>query len=221
MIDIPSGIIIAIFTSYFVHKFQPLLRSVNLNGISSLIPKKRQLYAISIAMILCLTTITFGIIDGIGTNEENPNFRVGKGDVNLETIEVHSLSKPVAVEILNVGDTQIEILLIKRSYVEKYTDKGLFEWDKFATNGELMTLYPGQIVNFEVNTTSLFDAYLLLIRLSNSQDCEDCLVDLELGEVRITSNYVDDELLWTAILSSLPSFCIIGYVLGSINQKEI
>jgi len=85
----------------------------------------------------------------------------------------------------------------------------------------LMTLYPGQIVNFEVNTTSLFDAYLLLIRLSNSQDCEDCLVDLELGEVRITSNYVDDELLWTAILSSLPSFCIIGYVLGSINQKEI
>tara|TARA_B110000240_G_scaffold198027_1_gene255889 strand:- start:4670 stop:5680 length:1011 start_codon:yes stop_codon:yes gene_type:complete len=221
VIDIPSGIIIAIFTSYFVHKFQPLLRSVNLNGISSLIPKKRQLYAISIAMILCLTTITFGIIDGIGTNEENPNFRVGKGDVNLETIEVHSLSKPVAVEILNVGDTQIEILLIKRSYVEKYTDKGLFEWDKFATNGELMTLYPGQIVNFEVNTTSLFDAYLLLIRLSNSQDCEDCLVDLELGEVRITSNYVDDELLWTAILSSLPSFCIIGYVLGSINQKEI
>jgi len=59
-----------------------------------------------------------------------------------------------------------------------------------------------------------------LIRLPNIEDCVDCSNNSKFGEVRIISEYVDDELLLSAILSSIPSFYIIGYVIGSINQKR-
>jgi hypothetical protein len=220
VIDILPGLLIAFFTSYFVHIFQPLLRSVISDGIYVLIPNKRQLITAIITIILCLNTIIFGIIDGPGTNDDNPNFRVGYGDINLETIEVHSLSDPVAVEIINVGDNNLEILLIKLSEVENYADKGSFDWDKFVEYGDLMILNADKTINTEVPANDFFDVYLILIRLPNIEDCVDCSNNSKFGEVRIISEYVDDELLLSAILSSIPSFYIIGYVIGSINQNR-
>ena len=220
VIDILPGLLIAFFTSYFVHIFQPLLRSVISDGIYVLIPNKRQLITAIITIILCLNTIIFGIIDGPGTNDDNPNFRVGYGDINLETIEVHSLSDPVAVEIINVGDNNLEILLIKLSEVENYADKGSFDWDKFVEYGDLMILNADKTINTEVPANDFFDVYLILIRLPNIEDCVDCSNNSKFGEVRIISEYADDELLLSAILSSIPSFYIIGYVIGSINQNR-
>ncbi len=219
VIDIIPGIFIALITSYFVHIFQPLLRLISLDGLRSLIPDKRQVYSISISIILGLATIFFLLIDGAGTHEENPNFRVGYGDVNLETVEVHSLSDPVVIEIINVGNADVEILIIKRSDVEQYTNKGLFDWEKFVGKGDLIHLNPNDLISYEVLPDGIFDAYFVLIKLPDLDTCDGCNNSV-LGQVRITSNYADDELLWSAVITSIPSFYIFGYTISVFYFKD-
>jgi hypothetical protein len=56
----------------------------------------------------------------------------------------------------------------------------------------------------------------VLVRLSNSEN----LKEDSLGEVRIVSNYVDDELILTGFLVSIPAFIITGIVIeGYINRR--
>ena len=49
-------------------------------------------------------------------------------------------------------------------------------------------------------------------------DCE--IMKNSIGEIRIITHYFDDELIWSAYVASLPSFYIVGYVLG-MNDKKI
>ena len=56
----------------------------------------------------------------------------------------------------------------------------------------------------------------MLVRLNNSKNVEED----SLGEVRIVSNYVDDELIFTGFLVSFPAFIITGIVIeGYINRR--
>ena len=51
--------------------------------------------------------------DSLYFDEDEANMRFGIGDVNLDTIEVHSIWDPVIVDILfNVGENDVEVLLI-------------------------------------------------------------------------------------------------------------
>jgi len=212
VIDIVPGIFLAFVTSYFVHHIQPLLRARDNNALKALLPNSRQLYAILMTTVICLSWLFIGVIDGSGTDEERPNFRVGYDDVNLETIEVHSLSHPVNVDVSNVGELKVQILLIKRSLVEEHVEKGIFDWNSFVSDGDLVILEPQEKTQFSVITDSIFDTYIILIKLANPSE------DGDVGEVRITPHYVDDELIWSALITSLPAFYIFGYVLGLINK---
>ncbi|MEC7700302.1 MAG: hypothetical protein VX652_00695, partial [Candidatus Thermoplasmatota archaeon] len=40
------------------------------------------------------------------------------------------------------------------------------------------------------------------------------------GEVRVSIDYVDDALIWSALLCSVPSFAIIGWVLGELRRDS-
>ena len=43
----------------------------------------------------------------------------------------------------------------------------------------------------------------------------------DVGELRITPHYVDDELIWTGMLLSWPSFIIFGiYLEGILSRSE-
>ena len=216
-IDIIPGIFLAIITSSFVHSIQPIIRARNENGFSSLLPNRNQLVASLITVIICSTWLIVGVVDGPGTDENEANMRMGVGDVNLDTIEVHSLWDPVFVDVSNVGENNLDILLIQREYVEPYVEKGIFNWDSFENSGQLISLPSNESIEFEVNPTTLFDVYIILVRISESSDLDSDA----LGEVRISSQYVDDKLLWTGLLVSLPAFIITGIVLeGAINLRR-
>jgi hypothetical protein len=168
-------------------------------------------------VIICSTWLIVGVVDGPGTDENEANMRMGVGDVNLDTIEVHSLWDPVFVDVSNVGENNLDILLIQREYVEPHVEKGIFNWDSFENSGQLISLPSNESIEFEVNPTTLFDVYIILVRISESSDLDSDA----LGEVRISSQYVDDKLLWTGLLVSLPAFIITGIVLeGAINLRR-
>lgn len=216
-IDIIPGIFLAIITSSFVHSIQPIIRARNENGYSSLLPNRNQLVASLITVIICSTWLLAGVVDGPGTDENEANMRVGIGDVNLDTIEVHSLWDPVFVDVSNVGGNNLDILLIQRKYVQPHVEKGIFNWDSFEDSGQFIFLPSNESIELEVNPTTLFDVYVILVRISESIDLDSDA----LGEVRISSHYVDDKLLWTGLLVSLPAFIITGIVLeGAINLRR-
>ena len=216
-IDIIPGIFLAIITSSFVHSIQPIIRARNENGYSSLLPNRNQLVASLITVIICSTWLLAGVVDGPGTDENEANMRVGVGDVNLDTIEVHSLWDPVFVDVSNVGENNLDVLLIQRKYVEPHVEKGIFNWDSFEDSGQFIFLPSNESIELEVNPTTLFDVYIILVRISESIDLDSDA----LGEVRISAHYVDDKLLWTGLLVSLPAFIITGIVLeGAINLRR-
>ncbi len=216
-IDIIPGIFLAIITSSFVHSVQPIIRARKENGFSSLLPNRSQFIASLLTVIICSTWLLAGVVDGPGTDENEANMRMGIGDINLDTIEVHSLWDPVFVDVSNVGENNLDILLIQRKYVQPHVEKGVFNWDLFVSSGQLISLSSNESIEFEVNPTTLFDVYIILVRVSESSDLEPDA----LGEVRINSHYVDDKLLWTGLLVSLPAFIITGIVLeGAIDLRR-
>ena len=142
--------------------------------------------------------------------------RFGVGDVNLDTIEVHSLWDPVIIDVFNVGDNDVEILLIQRDFVEEYTEKGIFYWDQFVSKGNLSVLEVNSSLSYTITPDSLFDVNILLVRLNNSENIEEDSI----GGVRIVSNYIDDELIFTGFLVSSPAFIITGIVVeGYFNRR--
>ena len=71
-------------------------------------------------------------------------------------------------------------------------------------------------LTFTITPDSLFDVNIVLVRLNNSENIEED----SLGEVRIVSNYADDELILTGFLVSFPAFIITGIVIeGYINRR--
>ena len=144
--------------------------------------------------------------------------RMNPGDVKIHTIEVHSLSHPVGVEVLNLGEAPVYVAIVDRSHVVPFTDSGTVVWDSivagsaFNPNLQATTLVAGESWETEVEIESIFDTHLVLCRVAGIAD--------GVGEVRITMDYVDDELIWTAMLLSIPAFLITGLVLAQTIASE-
>tara|TARA_B100001113_G_scaffold39913_1_gene28298 strand:+ start:1302 stop:2711 length:1410 start_codon:yes stop_codon:yes gene_type:complete len=208
--DVVPGAILAIICALFAHNIQPKLRSLRENGFSSLLPSREVAYT-SAAFSLIGTLILLGVVvDGPGTDEDTPTMRVGPGDVNLDVVEVHSLWHPAEVGIRNVGDEDVEVLIIHRDAVERHAQDGVIDWASLS-DGDVRLLEPGDSLDEQIETPSVYDGHFVLVTNQG---------DSGVGEVRVTIEYVDGSLLWSAIISSIPSFAITGLVIGWMYFSE-
>ena len=209
--DLVPGLVLAIICALFTHRVQPKLRSLRGNGFGSLVPSREACVAGLGFTIIGLLSIVVFVIDGPGTDSENPTSRVGPGDVNLDVIEIHSLWEPADVEVRNVGEELVEVLVLHRDDVIGFADEGKIKWAEL--NNEIVasghqgshSLGPGESWNTQVMTPEFTDGHYVLVNHPGGSG---------VGEVRITIDYVDDELMFSAIASSLPAFAIIGIVIG-------
>ena len=166
--------------------------------------------------LLCTVALAMIAVDGAGSDEDIPNMRLGPEDVKIDTIEVHSLWDPVGVSILNIGESGVGVLILERSDVVPHVNRGDIDWDSILAslpeieNYQAATLPPGESWHTEVETPSIFDTHLILCYSPGGG----------LGELRITMEYVDDELIWSAMLLSIPSFLIAGIVLAQAVTSE-
>ena len=210
VVDIIPGLVLAVICATFCHNWQPKLRSRPEKGWGSILPSRKGASIALIFTILCASAMVSVIVDGSGSEDQNPNFRFGQGDVAIDTVEVHSLSHPVIVEVINVGEYPVYVAIVDRDHVIPHVDRGDVDWSGIVAGSALNpdfsaeTLEPGESWITEVSTSSLSDVHLVLAKLTGMEQGE--------GEVRITMEYFDDELLWSAVLVSLPAFFIIGLV---------
>ena len=218
IVDIAPGVILAVICAVFVHAWQPRIRARLENGWKSLIPERRSLTTAAVFALLCTSALAVFAVDGAGTEEDTPNIRFGPGDVNIDTIEVHSLWDPVGVEVRNVGEAPVYVVIVDRSHVVPHTDRGFVDWDSIVASSALnpdfqsVILDAGESWAAEVSTPSIFDTHLILCRVAGVAD--------GVGELRITMDYVDDELIWSALLLSVPAFLITGLVIDQVIRRS-
>ena len=218
VVDILPGLLMAVICAAFCHAVQPVVRGRVENGWLSLKPDKRQTTFALVSMLLFSGWLVVGAVDGPGADEDLPNYRFGQGDVNLDTIEVHSLWDPVHVDVVNVGEWTVEVMLVKLDVVEPHTNRGHIDWDAFAHDGEVHSLGAGEAVEFEVLTESLRDISFVLMRLSPA---DPATPTDGVGELRITPHYFDDELIWSAVLASWPAFIIFGISVEGLLYRKV
>ena len=216
ILDIIPGVLLAAICAMFVHAWQPRIRARPENGWKSLIPAKRPLTTAVVFALLCTAALTTVAVDGPGTDEDIPNIRLGPGDVNIDTIEVHSLWDPVRVEVSNVGEHHVHAIILHRSLVVEHVDRGTVDWESIVSSlssNEFQDLIidPGQSWETEVSTPSIFDTHLVLVKSA---------YDGDFSEIRITMHYVDDELIWSALLLSVPAFFITGLVIEQATRRS-
>ncbi|DAC64664.1 MAG TPA: hypothetical protein D7I15_07180 [Candidatus Poseidoniales archaeon] len=192
------------------------MRSTSLRDWRKLLPDRSQSIFAAVCVLLFSGVLVIGAIDGPGVDEDVPNYRFGVGDVNVETVEVHSLWDPVTVEVSNVGDSTVEVLLIKRKFVESHAQQGTFDWPAFVSDGTVVVLDSADSTEFEVMPASLFDVHLILMKLQVESNTDPSAI----GELRITPHYVDDELMWSAFLASWPAFIIFGISLEGLLYRS-
>jgi hypothetical protein len=200
----------------FVHAWQPRIRARPENGWKSLIPAKHPLTTAAVFALLCTTALATVAVDGSGADEDISNMRLGPSDVNIDIIEVHSLWDPVRVEVSNVGEHHVHAIILHRSLVVEHVDRGTVDWESIVSSlspNEFQDLIidPGQSWETEVSTPSIFDTHLVLVKSA---------YDGEFSEIRITMHYVDDELIWSAILLSVPAFLITGLVIDQSFRRS-
>tara|TARA_B100000945_G_scaffold81137_1_gene62644 strand:- start:7471 stop:8883 length:1413 start_codon:yes stop_codon:yes gene_type:complete len=202
--DVIPGVVMAVLCALFAHGIQPKLRSLRERGWRSLIPRRRVSYTAAAFSIIGTLILIAVVVDGPGTDDSEPTMRVGPGDVNLDVVEVHSLWHPAEVEVRNVGSESVELLVIHRDMVQEHAGDGRIDWSAFSEQ-DIRLLGPGEEYIVEVDTPTVYDGHYVLV----SNQGEDGV-----GEVRITIEHVDGQLIWSAVLSSIPSFAITGLVMG-------
>ena len=204
--DIVPGVILAFVCAFFTHKFQPRIRSIHEEGWSSVLPNKQVIATSSAFCVGGLICILGFVLDGPGTDEDAPTMRFGPGDVNLDVVEIHSLWHPAEVEIVNVGSETIEVLIVHRDLVLEQAIDGRIRWSGIS-GSVTHVLLPGESLLEEVSTPAISDGHFVLARIQGESG---------VGEARVTLDYVDDSLLWSAIVSSIPAFGITGIVVGEL-----
>ena len=210
LLDLVPGLLLAVVCAVFSHRMQPVLRAVPENGWASLVPDRAVSIAVAASALVGAVVLAAVVIDGPGTDSSEPTMRLGPGDVNLDVIEIHSLWDPVVVEVSNVGDEVVEVLVIHRDSVREHANDGAIDWSAFSDEG-IVSLGAGESWQGEVDTPSVFDGHYVLVSHQGNSG---------VGEVRVSIDYVDDALIWSALLCSVPSFAIIGWVLGELRRDS-
>ena len=201
--DVIPGVLLAIVCAMFTHRIQPKLRVFRDEGWASLIPKRAAFSASALSIVGALALLLV-IVDGPGTDEDAATMRLGPGDVNLDVVEVHSLWHPAEIEVRNVGSEPLDVLVVHRDLVVQHAIDGRIVWSGLPEQG-VYTIGPGDKIVEEVDTPTVWDGHYVLV--SHQGDSGE-------GEARVTIKYVDEDLLWSAVLCSIPCFGIVGWLMS-------
>ena len=181
-----------------------------------MIPKGQSLAIAAVFALVCSSALALVAVDGPGSDDEIANMRLGPDDVKIDTIEVHSLWDPVGVEVRNVGENSVHVIILHRSLVIDNVERGEVNWESIvspltADEFQEIVIDSGSSWQTEVSTPSVGDTHLILVKTADGGD---------FSEVRITMQYVTDELIWSAMLLSIPAFLIGGLVLAQAVKSE-
>jgi hypothetical protein len=214
-IDIPLGIIIGGIGALFIHHLQPRLRNDFGPMFKGVTRKKvwRHVFAEGVASLLLLTVILMAVNIQSETVDSRVSYQLGADDSTFEIIQEFEPGSSVSTNLTNLHESiTLEVVVIISEMAEPGMEDGSIDWDKMKTLGDYHTVEAQETLMLEIDTPRNYHLIIMHNPGNSNGSSEN-----EVIQVRIINDYHID-LMWVAVLLSLPSLWITGFVIHRLYR---
>ena len=216
-IDIPLGIIIGGIGALFIHHLQPRLRNDFGPMFKGVTRKKvwRHVFAEGVAALLLLTVILMSVNIQSETVDSRVSYQLGADDSTFEIIQEFEPGSSVSSNLTNLHDSiRLEVVVLIVEMSEPAMEDGSIDWEIMKTLGDYYTVEPQSTLMLEIDTPNNYHLIIMHNPGNSNGSSEN-----EVIQVRIINDYHED-IMWKAVLLSLPSLWITGFVLHRLYRLK-
>ena len=216
-VDIPLGIIIGGIGALFIHHLQPRLRNDFGPMFKGVTRKKvwRHVFAEGVTALLLLTFILMSVNIQSETADSRISYQLGADDSTFEIIQEFSPGSTVSSNLTNLHESiTLEVVVIIVEMSEPAMQGGSIDWEIMKTLGEYHTVEPQSTLMLEIDTPNNY--HLIIMHNPGNSDGSS---ENEVVQVRIINDYHED-IMWKAVLLSLPSLWITGFVIHRLYRLK-
>ncbi|MFB1037932.1 MAG: phosphatase PAP2 family protein [Candidatus Poseidoniaceae archaeon] len=216
-IDIPLGIIIGGIGALFIHHLQPRLRNDFGPMFKGVTRKKvwRHVFAEGVAALLLLTVILMSVNIQSETVDSRVSYQLGADDSTFEIIQEFEPGSSVSSNLTNLHDSiRLEVVVLIVEMSEPAMEDGSIDWEIMKTLGDYYTVEPQSTLMLEIDTPNNYHLIIMHNPGNSNGSSEN-----EVIQVRIINDYHED-IMWKAVLLSLPSLWITGFVIHRLYRLK-
>ena len=216
-IDIPLGIIIGGIGALFIHHLQPRLRNDFGPMFKGVTRKKvwRHVFAEGVAALLLLTVILMSVNIQSETVDSRVSYQLGADDSTFEIIQEFEPGSSVSSNLTNLHDSiRLEVVVLIVEMSEPAMEDGSIDWEIMKTLGDYYTVEPQSTLMLEIETPNNYHLIIMHNPGNSNGSSEN-----EVIQVRIINDYHED-IMWKAVLLSLPSLWITGFVIHRLYRLK-
>lgn len=216
-IDIPLGIIIGGIGALFIHHLQPRLRNDFGPMFKGVTRKKvwRHVFAEGVAALLLLTVILMSVNIQSETIDSRVSYQLGADDSTFEIIQEFEPGSSVSSNLTNLHDSiRLEVVVLIVEMSEPAMEDGSIDWEIMKTLGDYYTVEPQSTLMLEIETPNNYHLIIMHNPGNSNGSSEN-----EIVQVRIINDYHED-IMWKAVLLSLPSLWITGFVIHRLYRLK-
>lgn len=216
-IDIPLGIIIGGIGALFIHHLQPRLRNDFGPMFKGVTRNKvwRHVFAEGVAALLLLTVIFMSVNIQSETADSRISYQLGAEDSTFEIIQEFNPGSSVSSNLTNLHESiTLEVVVIIVEMSEPAMEDGSIDWEIMKTLGDYYTVEPQSTLMLEIDTPNNYHLIIMHNPGNSNGSSEN-----EVVQVRIINDYHED-IMWKAVLLSLPSLWITGFVIHRLYRLK-
>jgi hypothetical protein len=216
-VDIPLGIIIGGIGALFIHHLQPRLRNDFGPMFKGVTRKKvwRHVFAEGVAALLLLTVILMSVNIQSETVDSRISYQLGADDSTFEIIQEFNPGSTVSSNLTNLHESiTLEVVVIIVEMSEPAMEDGSIDWEIMKTLGDYYTVQPQSTLMLEIDSPNNYHLIIMHNPGNSNGSSEN-----EIVQVRLINDYHED-IMWKAVLLSLPSLWITGFVLHRLYRLK-
>ena len=216
-VDIPLGIIIGGIGALFIHHLQPRLRNDFGPMFKGVTRKKvwRHVFAEGVAALLLLTVILMSVNIQSETADSRISYQLGADDSTFEIIQEFNPGSSVSSNLTNLHESiTLEVVVIIVEMSEPAMEDGSIDWEIMKTLGDYYTVQPQATLMLEIDTPNNYHLIIMHNPGNSNGSSEN-----EVVQVRLINDYHED-IMWRAVLLSLPSLWITGFVIHRLYRLK-
>ena len=216
-VDIPFGIIIGGIGALFIHHLQPRLRNDFGPMFKGVTRKKvwRHVFAEGVAALLLLTVILMSVNVQSETADSRISYQLGADDSTFEIIQEFDPGSSVSSNLTNLHESiTLEVVVIIVEMSEPAMENGSIDWEIMKTLGDYYTVQPQSTLMLEIDSPNNYHLIIMHNPGNSNGSSEN-----EVVQVRLINDYHED-IMWKAVLLSLPSLWITGFVIHRLYRLK-
>jgi hypothetical protein len=211
IIDIPLGMLVGAVGALFIHHLQPRLRNDHGGFFKGFTTQKvrKHILVEGVVTLAMVTLIIMAVNVQSSTVGDRVSYQLGPEDSTFEIIQKFDPGESVDTTVTNLHqDITIEVVVVIVESAVPAMEEGSIDWSIMKTLGEYYTVAPNSTLALEVDSPKVYT----LVVMHNPSTVEEDVV-----QVRVLNDYHQD-VMWMALLLSLPSLWITGFVFHRLKR---